>query len=308
MRHIHDLSSALPLFKCLGSDIRIAILELLSQNGPMQMKEIANHLGITSGSLSPHIKMLSDNALISIRFSSGKHGVQHICSLNGERLIIDFENKAVSKNVYESVIGVGQYADYRVYPTCGLSTAEHLIGPVDDPRFFSAPERINAGIVWFSRGFVEYIVPNYLAENQEPVEMLFSFEIASEAPGIREDWPSDIHFYINGKHLCNWTAPGDFGKSPGIYTPEWWDPNWNQYGLLKFLSINESGTYIDGVKRSDVSLKDLNITSGSGIKFRIAAPEEGENCGGVTLYGRSFGNYNQDIQVRMQYRQEEAAQ
>lgn len=308
MRHIHDLSAALPLFKCLGSDIRIAILELLSQNGPMQMKDIADHLEITSGSLSPHIKMLSDNGFISIRFTAGKHGVQRICSLSEERLIIDFANSAVSQNIYESSIGVGQYTDYQVYPTCGISTADHLIGAADDPRFFSAPERINAGIIWFTKGYVEYIVPNYLSANQVPVELLFSFEIASEAPGFRDDWPSDIHFYVNGKHLCKWTAPGDFGDSPGIYTPDWWDPNWNQYGLLKFLSINDSGTYIDGVKQSDVTLKDLNITHGSIIKFRIAAPENSENSGGLTLYGRSFGNYNQDILVRMQYRQEEAAQ
>ena len=250
------------------------------------------------------VDVLTDG--VEAQVSPGSDG-SFLGGLSEERLIIDFANSAVSQNIYESSIGVGQYTDYQVYPTCGISTADHLIGAADDPRFFSAPERINAGIIWFTKGYVEYIVPNYLTASQVPVEMLFSFEIASEAPGFRDDWPSDIHFYINGKHICNWTAPGDFGDSPGIYTPEWWDPNWNQYGLLKFLSINDSGTYIDGVKQSDVTLKDLNITHGSGIKFRIAAPTEGENCGGVTLYGRSFGNYNQDILVRMQYRQADSS-
>ena len=72
MKNISDLTQALPLFKCLGSDIRIAILELLSENGPMAMKDIADELDITAGSLSPHIKMLSDNALINIQFETGK--------------------------------------------------------------------------------------------------------------------------------------------------------------------------------------------------------------------------------------------
>lgn len=302
MRHIHGLSDALPLFKCLGSDIRVAILELLSVNGPMQMKDISDRLGITCGSLSPHIKILSENALISIQFESGRHGIQRICSLCEDKLIIDIESAFGSKNIYESEIGVGQYTDYQVLPTCGISTADHLIGSADDPRYFGSPERINAGILWFTCGYVEYILPNYLEEDQLPVELLISFEIGSEAPGIREDWPSDIDFSVNGVHLCTWTAPGDFGAHRGIYTPAWWDPNWNQYGLLKFLSVNETGTYIDGFKRSDVSLKDLNIFPGSSIHFRMAALEKNEHRGGLTLYGRSFGNYSQDIQIRMQYK------
>jgi len=303
MRHIRDLSLALPLFKCLGSDIRISILELLSSKGPLQMKDISTELGITCGSLTPHIKMLTENGLINIQFTSGKHGVQRVCSLVEEKLIIDFENNISSKYIYETEIGVGQYSDYQVYPTCGISTPEHLIGTEDDPKFFSSPERIHAGIIWFTRGFVEYIVPNFLTADQSLVELLLAFEIASEAPGIREDWPSNILFSINGIDLCSWTAPGDFGLNPGIYTPDWWNPNWNQYGLLKFLSINETGTYIDGVKLSDITLSDLNICHGSTIKFKMSALDEGEHSGGLTIYGRSFGNYEQDILVRMQYKQ-----
>jgi len=300
MRNISDMSQALPLFKCLGSDIRVAVLELLFGNGPMPMKDIAEELGITPGSLSPHIKMLADNGLISIKFETGKHGLQRICSILEDKIIIDFEASMNSKNIYETEIGVGLYSDYEAYPTCGLSTPEHLIGNADDPKFFSDPERINAGILWFTKGYVEYMVPNYLEDNQSPVELLLSFEIASEAPGIREDWPSDISFFINNIPVCTWTSPGDFGKNPGIYTPEWWDPNWNQYGFLKFLSINATGTYIDGVKVSDVTLEDVSICAGTPIKFKMAVLESSAHKGGLTLYGKSFGNYSQGINVRMQ--------
>ncbi|MCR5303097.1 MAG: ArsR family transcriptional regulator [Lachnospiraceae bacterium] len=302
MKYINDLSEAVPLFKCLGSDIRVSILEMLSSEGPMQMGAIADKLGITPGSLSSHIKMLAECELIDIRFSAGKHGLQRICSLVDEKILIDLESSTNSKNVYETEIGVGLYSDYNVYPTCGISTSEHLIGVVDDPKYFSSPERINAGILWFTVGYVEYMIPNFLEEDQQPLELLISFEIASEAPGTREDWPSDIQFTINNIPVCMWTAPGDFGKIPGIYTPQWWDPNWNQYGLLKFLSVNESGTYIDGVRVSDTTLSDLNIVPGSNIKLRMTADENSVHKGGLTLYGHSFGNYPQDIKVRMQYK------
>ena len=129
-------------------------------------------------------------------------------------------------------------------------------------------------------------------------------EIASEAPGYREDWPSDIYFYINGVEVCCWTLPSDFGKNPGIYTPSWWDRNWNQYGQLKFLSVDSDGTYIDGIKRSEVTLEQLNITPDTTITFRFSAPDTAENVGGLTIYGRSFGNYDQDIKVRMHYEEE----
>ena len=302
MRNINDLTQALPLFKCLGSETRISILEMLSDRGPMPMNAIAESLGISPGSLSPHIKALAECGLINIRFEAGKHGLQRICSLMEEKILIDLESGAGSKNLYETEIGIGLYSDYEVYPTCGISTSVHLIGEVDDPRFFSSPERVNAGILWLTYGYVEYMIPNYLEDDQVPLELLFSFEIASEAPGTREDWPSDIDFYINNVQVCTWTSPGDFGRTPGIYTPSWWDPNWNQYGLLKFLSVNDTGTFIDGVRVSDVTLKELGICAGSGIMLKLSVGHSSVHQGGLTLYGRSFGNYPQDIIVRMQYK------
>ncbi len=305
MKYINDLPKSVPLFKCLGSELRVSILEMLSNNGPMRMTDIADRLGITPGSLSSHIKMLSECGLIDIKFESGKHGIQRICNIVDEKIMIDFEKVGESKNFYETEIGIGLYSDFEVYPTCGLSTSEHVIGMEDDPKYFSSPERIGAEILWFTEGYVEYIIPNYLEEEQVPLDLLISFEISSEAPGTCEDWPSDIQFSINNIPVCTWTSPGDFGRIPGIYTPDWWDPNWNQYGLLKFLSINETGSYMDGVKLSDITLEDLNIEAGSSIKLTMAVDKNSPHKGGLTLYGKSFGNYAQDIKVRMHYKTED---
>lgn len=302
LKHIRDLRTALPLFKCLGSEIRISILELLYQKGSLRMTDIAEELGISNGSLSPHIKQLYENGLITISFSSGKHGVQRICSVCDQQLLLDPEYKSRNVNVYETEIGVGQYTGYEVYPTCGLSTPDHLIGAEDDPRYFASPERVNAGILWLGHGYVDYMIPNYIKADQELIELQISLELASEAPGFSEDWPSDITFSINGVSLCQWTSPADFGKEQGIYTPSWWDRNWNQHGQFKLLSVNESGTYVDGGKRSDVTLTQLGILSETPISLRIAAPKDAPNAGGLTIYGRSFGNYDQDIRVRMHYK------
>lgn len=302
MLHVRNLNDGLPVFKCLSSPVRIDILNLLLHSGPLCMTDIAEKLGITGGALTPHIKMLADNGFIAINFVPGKHGLQRVCSPLEVRILIDPEQVNRNINVYETEISVGQYTAYEVYPTCGLSTSEHVIGAEDDPRFFASPERVNAGILWMGHGYVEYIIPNFLKPDQQLIEMQISMELASEAPGYSEDWPSDIYFYLNGKQLCYWTSPGDFGRMRGIYTPPWWDRNWNQHGLFKLLSINNDGTFIDGGKRSDVTLDDLSIDHQSSLALRLAVPKDTRNVGGLTIYGRSFGNYEQDIQIRMHYR------
>lgn len=302
MLHVYDLRAGMPVFKCLSSSTRVAVLEMLYERGPMGMSDIAGALGITGGALTPHIKMLTDAGFISISFATGRHGIQRVCSATDQRVLIDPAHTTRNVNVYETEIGVGQYASYEAFPTCGLATAEHIIGVEDDPRFFASPERVGACILWLGHGYVEYLLPNFLEPRQQAVELQISMELSSEAPGSSDDWPSDIVFSLNGVEVCMWTSPGDFGRSRGIYNPAWWDRNWNQYGLYKLLSINREGTFIDGGKRSDVTLEDVNIRPGANLVLRISAPRDAENAGGLTLYGRHFGNYDQDIRVRMQYK------
>ena len=105
-----------------------------------------------------------------------------------------------------------------------------------------------------------------------------------------------------------WTSPGDFGDVHGMFTPQWCPQNWNQYGLLKLLVINDYGTYIDGLKISDVSTLSLHLDYNSDIRLRLAVENDSEHVGGITLYGKSFGNYDQDIRVAINYAPLVAAQ
>lgn len=128
-----------------------------------------------------------------------------------------------------------------------------------------------------------------------------SLETGSEAPGINDIWSSDISFKLNGRKIATWTSPGDFGAVQGIFTPDWWYPNWNQYGLLKILVINQTGTFIDGLQVSDVSINEFGFDHRSTIKLKLEVEEDAEYVGGLTIFGKNFGNYNQDIDIRMHY-------
>ena len=301
MLHIKSLDEGLDIFKALGSEVRIEIIKTLLQNHGMNMNELASHLNITNGALTSHIKKLEDCGLITVSSESAGHGNQKKCSMHLDKILIDLDTQEDSKNVYMADLKVGHFSDYKVYPTCGLASSTAIIGAVDDARYFAHPDRYNADILWFTKGYVEYVIPNFIPFSQKIDQITLSFEICSEAPGVNDIWPSDISFYLNNKKIAMWTSPGDFGDVRGIFTPDWWFPNYNQYGLLKILVINKSGTFIDGLQVSDVSIRDFSLDYKSTLKFKFAVEDDSEHIGGLTIFGKSFGNYNQDINVRINY-------
>lgn len=308
MIHITSLDDGLETFKALGSDTRIQILNILLENEQMSMNQLATELNISNGALTGHVKKLEECGLINISNESAEHGNQKMCSVTQDRIIVDIKKPIDYKNVFETEIKVGQFSRHQVWPTCGIATSESVIGEFDDIRYFNHPDRFTANILWFTKGYVEYTIPNLIPSNQRITQLSISAELSSEAPGIDNNWPSDISFYINDTKIGMWTSPGDFGDVHGMFTPQWWPQNWNQYGLLKLLVINDYGTYIDGLKISDVSTLSLHLDYNSDIRLRLAVENDSEHVGGITLYGKSFGNYDQDIRVAINYAPLVAAQ
>lgn len=303
MLHVKNLDEGLEIFKALGSELRINIIKLLQENHEMNMNELATSLGITNGALTSHIKKLEESGIIQVMTERGSHGNQKVCKVAVDKIVVDVESEEneEDQNIYNTEIKVGHYSDYDVYPTCGLATSQAIVGEVDDPRYFSHPDRINAGILWFTKGYIEYMIPNLLPSATKIDQITVSLEISSEAPGINNDWPSDISILLNDVKIGTWTSPGDYGDVQGIFTPDWWFPNWNQYGLLKMIVINKKGTFVDGLKISNVTINEFNLDYKSTVRFKFEIEEDAKNVGGITIFGSEFGNYNQDIKVRIAY-------
>ena len=303
MLHVKNLDEGLDIFKALGSELRINIIKLLQENHEMNMNELATSLGITNGALTSHIKKLEESGIIQVMTERGSHGNQKVCKVAVDKIVVDVESEEneEDQNIYNTEVKVGHYSDYDVYPTCGLATSQAIVGEVDDPRYFSHPDRINAGILWFTKGYIEYMIPNLLPSATKIDQITVSLEISSEAPGINNDWPSDISILLNDVKIGTWTSPGDYGDVQGIFTPDWWFPNWNQYGLLKMIVINKKGTFVDGLKISNVTINEFNLDYKSTVRFKFEIEEDAKNVGGITIFGSEFGNYNQDIKVRIAY-------
>lgn len=289
----------LPVFEALASKTRLKIIQLLSST-PMNVKELATCLELSSAIMTMHIRKLEIAGIIKTEMVQTKGWSQKICSLVTDTIEINFPKlNTKERHFHYFSIPVGHYTDFEVSPTCGLATEDKIIGFYDDPRYFLDPERVKAKLIWFSKGFLEYKIPNHLLTNQQPEELEISLELSSEAPGFNNDWPSDISFFINNIKVGQWTSPGDFGETKGNFTPTWWTNN--QYGLLKILRITDEGTYIDGEKVSPVNLTDIHILQKQWT-FRIAVTDDATHIGGATIYGEKFGNYNQDIIFKLFYK------
>ncbi|GAF17586.1 LOW QUALITY PROTEIN: transcriptional regulator, ArsR family [Bacillus sp. JCM 19046] len=289
---------SLPVYEALASRVRLNVLQLLAERA-MNIRELAESQQVSSAIMTKHVQKLEKAGLIQTEQVRGRAGMQKVCKLRVKQAEITFDTGTSVHSYHESHVSVGHFTDFQVEPTCGLATVESIIGEFDEPRYFLDPMRVNAQILWFYKGFVEYKLSNFMHSGEKPKELQISLELSSEAPFTNDNWPSDISFSLNGTALGQWRSPGDFGDQPGRYTPAWWPRTINQYGLLKVIRITETGTFIDGKQLSNVTIHDVHIRN-KVWTFKVAV-EEGEKIGGVTLFGSSFGNYNQDMIFRLYY-------
>ncbi len=290
----------LPFLEAFSSKTRIQIIEALAEK-PHNINELAEAYGLSATIIARHIQKLEKAGIVKCKTMKGVRGIQKMCSLAMESATLTFKSAPSSQNALTFAVPVGQYYGYKATPSCGLASTEKYIGMLDDPRYFSDPAHFEASMLWNACGWVEYRFPNYLLKNQVLKSIEVSFEICSEAPLYNDSWISDISFEFNGIRVGTWTCPGDFGENRGVYTPAWWPEANSKYGLMKSVRVNEVGSYLDGIMISDITISDLKITYGKEILFRISSDEDEKHPGGFNLFGKGFGNYNQDIEVVLGY-------
>jgi predicted transcriptional regulator len=290
------------LIRALASEIKIRILELL-QNQDLNVTEIAKNLSIPQSTAATSILQLEEAGLIESHNANGVKGGQKICASRYKEILITFNPPATPEaDSIEVEMPVGLYTSYYVSAPCGLCSREGIIGYLDVPGTFFSPDRIKASLVWFEKGYVEYKFPNnaLYANEQTPLKKLqLSMEISSEAPGTDKKWPSDISVWINEVEIGAWTSPGDFGDRRGKFTPPFWKLEGSQYGILTSWSVDASGARVNGEMLSALTLEDLHIRDHHSIKVRIGVKDEAEHIGGINIFGRGFGDFDQNIILRL---------
>lgn len=288
------------LLKALASMPRWRILQALSE-GSRTVVEVSQELDMPLSTAAAQIKTLEDAGLVRTELQPASHGLQKVCFRTYDSLLLQLPYMpSVPGNSIEISMPVGAYTRFEVTPTCGLASATSLIGYLDDPVSFYEPQHLEAGLLWFRSGFVEYTFPNRMQKSSTLTNVVVSMELCSEAPLHNDNWPSDFTLWLNGVEIGTWTCPGDFGGQRGRLTPEWWDSKDSQYGVLKRWMINAEGSFIDGYPLSRITLRDLGMETQPVITLRIGVKHDAHHVGGLNLFGSTFGNYPQDITLRIE--------
>ncbi len=293
------ISQALKVAHALDSRERMRILALLEER-PLTINEISASLSLPLSSCAFHTDILKDSELIFIDYRPAAKGQLKLCSRSVNNVSFSFDNAHKEEEKEEAIeMPVGYFSSIDITPPCGIAGKKGIIGPVDDLTAFYLPERTNAEILWFQKGKISYRFPFQRSRHPSLKEISFSLELCSETVYSRNDWPSDITFWVNGVEILTFTSPGDFGGRRGRLTPEYWFINSTQFGLLTEIRINARGSFCNGSEQGKATLSSLRLGESPYIELTIGFKEEAAHKGGINLFGKGFGDYEQAIVMRL---------
>jgi predicted transcriptional regulator len=300
---INDPEQLIKVSHALSSEIRVQIIRLLNKR-TMNIVEIAQELKIPVSTAASNIKVLETAELILTELQPARRGSMKVCSRNFDDIHMNINDQVGynnPKNIYEIEMPVGQFIDCDVVPTCGMANVQGIIKPEDEPGNFFHPDRVTAQIIWFRKGFIKYRFPLAMPPNTYYQAIQFTLELCSEAPSYDNHWPSDITVWINNVEIGTWISPGDFGDRRGKLNPSTWNNGSTQYGLLKTWKVDNNKSTIDDVTISNIRLKDLNLEGQKYVSFKIGVKTDAIHKGGINLFGKQFGDYAQDIVMKVVY-------
>ena len=286
----------------LNAQARRNIMSLL-RSSSYSVVELSRLLKLPISTVSFHLNILSKAGLVSVVVKKNTRGNAKIVSRNVDHILLDFisDEEDVKSGHFSQEIPLGSFSDAQVVASCGMANENSIIIADDLPGVFFSPERYGAQIIWFSKGYLEYKIPNYMIKDKKLNSITFSMELCSEAPNYRNDWESDITFWINGVEVATYVSPGDFGGRRGRLNPDWWSDYSTQYGIIKNLSITEKAVFLDENRVSTRNIQSLGIQEGDYITFRIGIKDNARHQGGINLFGEKFGDFSQGLVFMADY-------
>ncbi len=298
---LDDGEKLVRLGKALSSDVRIQMLRLLTRQ-ELNVNEISEILSIPQSSAAANVKVLEEAGLLRSKLQTATRGQMKVCKAAVDEVSVCLRTARDQPERTEYIsMPIGHFVDYQVKPTCGIVTEKGRVGEEDEPRCFFEPERVKAQLIWLGAGYLEYRFPNQFLEKGKLREVEISAEVCSEGHDYNMDYPSDITLWVNGKEAGTWTCPSDFGGRRGILNPDWWPDKNTQYGILKKWQIRTDGTYLDDGKVSGEPLRSYELGRDPYITVRIGVKQDAVHPGGLNLFGEGFGDYKQNIVMKVSY-------
>lgn len=295
-----DTAAIVAKCRALSSPERVKIIRMLRRSS-MTVTEVAKALYMSVSTATFHLHILRDAGLIDIVLMPGKRGHVQLCQLRFSSLFISAlpNERPADDTVVTQEIPVGLYTGAGMEFVAGFCTPDEQI-MFDDGNYFT-PRRAEAQLLWASGGFVEYTVSNTRKE-ERLTRLSVSLEICSETLNYQLGWKSDITFWLNGRELCTFTSPSDFGGRRGKLNPSWWQDTATQFGELKEITVTEAGCFLGGIPCGGEHSPTVSDFNGADtFVFRIGNKPDARYKGGFNIFGRGFGDHLQDIRVEAEY-------
>jgi len=297
-----DLDKIIKLGKAISNKNCLKVFRTVGEN-PLNMSEISKLTNLPISSVSNHIDALEAADLIYVYYQPSLKGHVKICNNKTWGVSLDFTEKKLEEKTHKQVyeMGVGMFTDCNVLSPCGMTSTTATFA-LDSPNQMFHPDRASAELFWFSSGYVTYKFPNDYNVTSKIKSLEFSLELCSETMYYREKYPSDITFIVNGVELFTWTSPGDFGGRRGKFSPEFWPITSTQFGMLKTFTIDSKGIKLDNIPiNNNINLSNLNLEENNIIELTIKIKDDALHKGGINIFGKNFGDYNQSIILTINY-------
>ena len=298
-----DFNKIISFGEAISNPTRLNILKYL-QNPPFikTVPELAKELNIPITTLMHHLEKLEKGNLIKIRYKGSTAGTTRVVSrgIFGAVLKLSYGgyDEEERKNVYEQSVGVGCYTDFQGERLL-FATADDYEPELDSP--FNE-KRNSAQLIFTTHGIITYCFSNKIAVDGIVKEISFSLELCSEASYYDNDYKSDITFWVNGKEIATYLSLGDYGDRRGLLTPNWWTSRNTQYGKMVNLTINSKGVYLNNkIVTEKIKVQNLELEKGNKIALSLGNKQGCEHPGGFNLFGKGFGDYPQDIILKIIY-------
>jgi predicted transcriptional regulator len=300
--NLDDVENLASVSKALSSETRIEILRQLRRKD-LNVNEIAELLEIPASSSAAHVKVLEEAGMIKTSLQPGIRGSMKVCHIVLDHIYVEM-NTAKNLEQEEEIIKmpIGSYVDYKIEPTCGIASIKGPIGTEDDPRCFYLPERSEAQLIWIGRGYLEYRFPTNSMIGKDVQRIELSMELCSEDHEFNMNYPSDLTLWVNGLEIGTWNCQSDYGGRRGKLNPDWWPDKNTQYGILKTWGITEQGCYLEEEMTTDKGLSYIHLTEKDYIAVRIGIKENAKHSGGMNLFGEGFGDYPQNIIMKIVFK------
>ena len=297
--NLDDTEHLASIAKALSSETRIEILRQLRYKD-LNVNEIAEILDIPASSSAAHVKVLEEAGIIKTTLQPGIRGSMKVCHIILDHVYVEMNTlKNLEQDAEIIKMPIGSYVNYKIEPTCGIVSAKGPIGSEDNPRCFYMPERMEAQLIWLGNGFLEYRFPSNSLSDKKVKWLELSMELCSEDHEYNLNYPSDITLWINNMEAGTWSCPSDFGGRRGKLNPAWWPDKNTQFGFLKTWKITDQGCYLDDEKSEERLLKEFRLEKQDYISVRIGVKEDAMYKGGLNLFGEGFGDYAQNIVMKI---------